>query len=224
MKLADLPFPITADELILPRGKTVDDLDWYWRLNDIDRLASSHDYHWPYPGHWGRPPGRAVGVGGACPTGETGGLCLARTLGGAQSGGRPLAGSAVLVCGVADPILGDEPAKVRVARAWVAAQVSWRRLILSSANLSYANLSYANLNSANLSYANLYSANLSYANLYSANLNSANLYSADLRIANLRYADLRYADLSYADLRYARANSSTAWPAGFTVPSTVVQS
>ena len=160
MLLSELPFPIAEDELILPKGKVASDFDWFWRINDIDRLASSHDYHWPYPGHWAKPPGRAiVGDGDACPSDETGGLCLARTLGGAQSGGRPLAGSAVLVCGVADPILGDQPAKVRVARAWVAAQVSWRRLILSYANLSYA-----------------------------------------------------------------RANSSTAWPAGFTVPSTVVQS
>ena len=57
--------------------------------------------------------------------------------------------------------------------------------------LSYANLTDANLTNANLTNANLTNANLSYANLTNANLSYANLTGADLTGANLTNADLR---------------------------------
>jgi uncharacterized protein YjbI with pentapeptide repeats len=74
---------------------------------------------------------------------------------------------------------------------------------LSNADLSNANLRFADLSNANLRYANLRFANLSDADLSDANLSDADLSDADLSGADLRRADLSDADLSGADLRRA---------------------
>ena len=97
---------------------------------------------------------------------------------------------------------------LKLHRKWLFDEKGGKRLDLSYADLSYANLrdanlSYADLRDADLSYADLRGANLRGANLRDANLSYADLRDADLSYADLRGANLRGADLSYADLSYA---------------------
>jgi len=71
---------------------------------------------------------------------------------------------------------------------------------LSGADLKWADLRKANLRGADLSGANLREADLSWANLREASLSAADLSGANLRWASLSGADLSGANFSKADL------------------------
>ena len=86
---------------------------------------------------------------------------------------------------------------------------------LIEANLSGADLSGTDLIEANLSGANLRGANLARACLRGANLKGANLEGAYLRGADLQEANLTGANLEGANLEGAKANEDTTWPEGF---------
>ena len=183
----------------------------------------------------------------ACPQFPGDGLCVAKTLTGASSGGHPVGASAMLLVEFDDAdVLAETAHKVLASRLTVTdlvdpvrllewagavganlsganlgwANLGWANLRganLSGANLSGANLSGANLSGANLRGANLRGANLRGANLYGANLYGANLYGANLRGANLRGANLRGANLRGANLTVATGNRNTILPDGWTV-------
>ncbi len=160
-----------------------------------------------------------------CPSVEGDGLCVARTIQGAQSGGSPFE-VMVLVAYQQDDILGHEnnESKVRVRSLRVLDPIidvhRWLRRYgagadLSRADLSGADLSRANLSRADLSGANLSGANLSGANLSGADLSRANLSGAYLSGANLSGANLSGAYLSRANLSGVLHDEFTRWPAGF---------
>jgi uncharacterized protein YjbI with pentapeptide repeats len=156
-----------------------------------------------------------------CPNHPGDGLCAARTLTGARSGGARIGTSVGLLVGyLPADVLAATVDKVRVSRLWVAPEPfdPVRMLICHDADLRGAVLSYAVLRDAVLRDADLRGAVLSYADLRDAVLRDADLRGADLRgavlrgavlrdavlrDAVLRGADLRGADLSYADLRGA---------------------
>ena len=150
-----------------------------------------------------------------CPRHPGDGLCVARTLSGAQSGGARVGSCVMLLVGfTSDDVLAESPGKLRVARLWVHPDPLDPVQILCTpgANLYGANLYGANLYRANLSGANLSGADLSGANLYGADLSGANLYRADLS-----GADLYGADLSGANLYRARGDQYTTLPDGWKV-------
>jgi hypothetical protein len=219
-----------------------------WRVCHRD-LRSRNGYRWPWPGGRATDPRKGVdrrkttAPHNACPSDTLGGVCIAKTFGGAASGGIP-AGTILVTAHHPKDVLGEDPDKLRVKRALVLDVVDLVSALggadLGGANLRYADLRYANLGGAdlgganlgcadlgyadlggaNLRYADLGGANLGYADLRCANLGCADLRCADLGGADLRYADLggadlRYADLRCADLRYADATQLTLWPAGF---------
>lgn len=86
-----------------------------------------------------------------CPRAPGDGLCVARTLAGAQSGGLRLGAAVMLLVGfTAADILADTRDKVRVARLWVHPDPvdPLHAIIGPGANLSGANLDGANLSGA----------------------------------------------------------------------------
>ena len=91
---------------------------------------------------------------------------------------------------------------------WREDKYTGRRLDLSGANLSRADLSKANLSNAYLAKANLTKANLSNAYLTEANLWRANLSKAYLSEANLSWANLFEANLSRANLTSANLSEA----------------
>ena len=196
---------------------------WGFRLNAPD-LMSVHDYRWPFPGNWATAPGPFTKTDDPCPPEVGDGICIAKTLGGAQSGGRCISSSSgLLLAYVQGDVLAESSHKLRVKRAWVAEifdpvqAVVLSRADLSEADLSRANLYGADLSRANLSGANLTGANLSGANLSEADLSRADLYGAVLSRANLSEADLSGANLSRANLSGAdlsRANLYGAYLSG----------
>jgi uncharacterized protein YjbI with pentapeptide repeats len=183
-------------------------------------LQSRVSGYWPSRG-WVQAGGEP---GGACPTCNGDGACIARTMYGAASGGHSLA-HGVLIVGWRDAdVLGADEHKLRVRRAYVLGAVTFHDALSAfGANLHGANLYMANLRGANLYRANLHRANLHGADLHGAdlcgaalcgaalrgadlhraNLHRANLRGADLRGANLHRANLHGADLYGADLRRA---------------------
>ncbi len=233
-------------DILFPDNMTPDetaDLRWGFRLNSLD-FTSHGEYRWPFPGHWAEASGPFTQLPSACPSAEGDGICIAKTISGAQSGsGRFGKSTGLLVAYLPADLLAEETDKLRVKRAWVAdvfdpvRALTLSRADLSGANLSGAYLSGADLYGADLSGANLSGANLSRANLYGADLSGANLSRANLSRANLSGAYLSGADLSRADLSGAnlsganlsRANLSganlsrasydqlTLWPEGFDV-------
>ena len=147
---------------------------WGFRLNAPD-LMSVHDYRWPFPGNWATAPGPFTKTDDPCPPEVGDGICIAKTLGGAQSGGRRIGSSSgLLLAYVQADVLAESSDKLRVKRAWVAEIFDpVQAVVLSGAYLSGANLSGANLSEANLYGANLYEANLYEAYLYGAYLSGA---------------------------------------------------
>ena len=112
-----------------------------------------------------------------CPRHPGDGLCVARTLSGAQSGGARVGSCVMLLVGfTSDDVLAESPGKLRVARLWVHPDPLDPVQILCTPG-------------ANLSGANLYGANLYRANLSGANLSGADLYGADLSGADLSGAN-----------------------------------
>ena len=148
---------------------------------------------------------------GPCPSREGDGLCVAKTVRGACSGGQSAA-SAVGLLVEYSGVLGEDDDKVRVRSLTVTGVFDPLHLIclglcpnLRGANLGDAYLGGANLRDANLRGANLRGANLRFADLRGANLRDADLGGANLRFANLGSAYLggaylRFADLGGADL------------------------
>jgi PPE-repeat protein len=199
-----------------------------WRTCHRD-LRSRDGYRWPWPGGWATDTRKGVDLKkttaphNACPSDTLGGVCIAKTFGGAASGGIP-AGTILVTAHFPKDVLGEESDKLRVKRALVLDVVdlvsALRGAYLGGANLGGANLGGANLGGANLGDANLRGANLGDANLGGANLGDANLGGAYLGDANLRGAylggaNLRGAYLGGANLRGAKYSQGTLWPAGF---------
>ena len=150
-----------------------------------------------------------------CPRHPGDGLCVARTLSGAQSGGARVGSSVMLLVGfTADDVLAESPDKLRVARLWVHPDPLDPVRILCTPG---ANLRGANLYGADLRGANLRGADISGANLRGANLRGADLRRANLRGADLRGADLRGANLYGANLRGAGGDRFTILPDGWKV-------
>jgi uncharacterized protein YjbI with pentapeptide repeats len=127
-----------------------------------------------------------------CPKHPGDGLCAARTLTGARSGGARIGTSVGLLVGyLPADVLAATVDKVRVSRLWVAPEPfdPVRMLICHDADLRGAVLSYAVLRDAVLRDADLRGAVLSYADLRDAVLRDADLRGADLRGADLRGAE-----------------------------------
>jgi hypothetical protein len=202
--------------------------------------TTHNGYRWPLP-----MPGQRIRVEAThptkhndpCPQHEGDGLCVALTAAAASSGGIGLTSCIGLLLEYDDADIlaaDDENLRVRavdvvgifdvlaVIRSGLAKDLAGANL--DRAYLAGANLYGADLGRANLDWAYLTAADLDGANLTGANLYGANLYGADLTGANLTGANLYGADLGRANLDGATANAATRWPAGFTVPDSVVQS
>jgi hypothetical protein len=190
------------------------DLTWGYKLVGTDLSTDDHQggRHRYRLGEWhyADPQGREFTTG-ACPTFPGDGLCVARNLSGASSGGMRLGSSVMLLVGYApDDVLADSGDKIRVRRLFVHPDPidPVRAIVGPNANLVGANLGGANLGGAylvgaNLRNANLVGANLGGANLVGANLVGAHLVGANLRNANLVGANLGGAYLVGANLRNA---------------------
>ena len=201
-----------------------DGLTLGWRSTRPD-LRSRDGFQWAWPGGTTTAPddGRDLTYDHpheACPSSRLGGLCLAKTWAGAQSGGIP-AHVGLVVAYRSDDGLGEDDDKLRVRGAVTLDVVDVVRVLrrhgagadlyraylsgadLSGANLTGARLSRANLFGADLSGAYLSGADLSMAELSGARLSMANLYGANLSMANLSGARLSRADLTGARLSRA---------------------
>ena len=177
---------------------------------------------------WNDAPGPIIATHtGGCPSAPGDGLSVALTVPAAQSGGRRLSNSVMLLVGyLPDDVVGTDGSKVRVRRLYVHPDpidplqlVLWAIAAddLGGADLGGAYLRGADLGGANLGGANLGDANLGGANLRGANLGDANLGGANLGGANLRGANLGDANLGGANLRGAYGNERTTLPAGHRV-------
>ncbi len=179
-------------------------------LRTYDRGGGKGRFRWPWPG--GTVTDEKTKVNGEpCPTGKTGGFCVAKTLAGAASGGYGHTTILLLAYRIAD-VAGEDMDKRRVYHCLVtdviagqdayrkAARADLGRADLWGANLEGADLGGADLGRADLGRANLEGANLEGADLGRADLGRANLGGANLEGANLWGADLWRADLGGADL------------------------
>ena len=173
-----------------------------WKLVSV-ALTSYQGFQWPLSGRVvADPDGSLFMMGDPCPAFPGDGLCLAKNVRGAQSGGLPLGRAVgVDVTYLPEHVLGESTDKLRVSECTVVGTFDpLKRFVVPGANLSGANLSGADLRGAYLYGADLEGANLSGANLYGANLRGANLHGADLHGADLRSANLHGADLHGANL------------------------
>ena len=128
----------------------------------------------------------------ACPLFPGDGLCVAKTLTGASSGGHRVGASAMLLVEFdAADVLAETDDKVLVSRLVVTELVDPVRL-------------------------------LEWAAATGANLHGANLRWADLTGADLHGANLRWADLHRANLYGAVGDASTVPPDGWTVTDGLV--
>ena len=124
---------------------TPKDLLWAWRVVNPD-FTSSRGFRWPFPGGWAEASAPDPANTGACPEREGDGICLARTWVGAASGGTPA--RTILICGYRpEDVLGAEPDKIRVRRAYVLEVLSAETLLR---NATGADLSRASLYGADL--------------------------------------------------------------------------
>ena len=168
----------------------------------------------------------------ACPQFPGDGLCVAKTLTGASSGGHRVGASAMLLVAFNDAdVLAETDDKVLVSRLTVTELVDPVRLLewaaasnadlyranLGGANLRWADLTVADLGGADLGGADLRGANLTWAAASNADLYRANLGGANLGGADLRGANLRGANLTGANLGGATGNRNTILPDGWTV-------
>ncbi len=192
-----------------PTAKQLDCMETGFKFVGLD-LCTHHPQAGRYRYHldaWNEAPGPILDHKGECPTAPGDGLCVALTVPAAQSGGRRLGNSVMLLVGyLPDDVVGTDGYKVRVRRLYVHPDpIDPVQLVLwaiSADDLGGANLGGANLGGANLGGANLGGANLRGANLRDANLGGANLGGANLRDANLG-ATLGGANLGGANLRGA---------------------
>ena len=181
-----------------------DGLTLGWRSTRPD-LRSRDGFQWAWPGGTTTAPddGRDLTYDHpheACPSSRLGGLCLAKTWAGAQSGGIP-AHVGLVVAYRSDDGLGEDDNKLRVRGAVTLDVVDVVRVLRrhgAGANLYGADLTGADLTRADLSGAYLSRADVSGADLSGADLSGADLSMADLSGANLYRADLDGADLDGA--------------------------
>ncbi len=176
---------------------------------------------------WNEAPGPILDHKGECPTAPGDGLCVALTVPAAQSGGRRLSNSVMLLVGyLPDDVVGTDGSKVRVRRLYVHPDpIDPVQLVLwaiAADDLGGADLGGADLRGAYLRGANLGGADLGGADLGGADLRDANLRGADLRGAYLGGAYLGGANLGDANLRgaYLRGATGNEWtrlPAGYRV-------
>ena len=110
-------------DILFPDNMTPDetaDLRWGFRLNSLD-FTSHGEYRWPFPGHWAEASGPFTQLPSVCPSAEGDGICIAKTISGAQSGsGRFGKSTGLLVAYLPADLLAEETDKLRVKRAWVA--------------------------------------------------------------------------------------------------------
>ncbi len=138
-------------------------------LTTNDHLGGRYQY---VVGEWHKAP-NPTEHNDPCPSAPGDGLCVAKNLLGAQSGGNGLGKSMGLVVGYrAKDVLASSVAKLRVRKLFVSSTFDPMKVIIAPG-----------------------------ANLEGANLRGADLEGADLEGANLRGADLRGADLWGANLR-----------------------
>ena len=130
---------------------------------------------------WNEAPGPILDHKGECPTAPGDGLCVALTVPAAQSGGRRLSNSVMLLVGyLPDDVVGTDGSKVRVRRLYVHPDpIDPVQLVLWA--IAADDLGGADLRDANLRGADLRGAYLGGAYLGGANLGDANLRGAYLR-------------------------------------------
>ena len=217
-----------------PTTKQLDRMETGFKFVGLD-LCTHHPQAGRYRYHldaWNEAPGPILDHKGECPTAPGDGLCVALTVPAAQSGGRRLSNSVMLLVGyLPDDVVGTDGSKVRVRRLYVHPDpidpvqlVLWAIAAddLGGADLGGADLRGAYLRGANLGGADLGGADLGGADLGGADLRDANLRGADLRGAYLGGAylggaNLRGANLRGAYLRGATGNEWTRLPAGYRV-------
>ena len=189
-----------VDSITLPDDYSGETLELGWRRVNPD-LRSRDGFRWPWPGQW-------TDIVEADTSDEecASGLHVAVGWVGASSTG-PVH-TALLVAYRPADVAHRGYDKVRVRQALTLDVIDPPAMIrarhFTRANLTGVDLTRANLTRANLTRADLTRANLSGADLYGANLTGA--------------------DLSGVNLTGAEADEHTVWPAGFSVPATVVAS
>ena len=125
-----------------------------------DFTTRGHTFTWPFPGGELRCDPDSVNTDnkGPCPSGEGDGLCLAKTVRGACSGGQPMS-TAVGLRVEYDPadVLGEDNDKLRVSACRVTGVFDPMHLLRTNAHVPVlgADLEGANLRGANLRGANL---------------------------------------------------------------------
>ena len=212
-----------------PTTKQLDRMETGFKFVGLD-LCTHHPQAGRYRYHldaWNEAPGPILDHKGECPTAPGDGLCVALTVPAAQSGGRRLSNSVMLLVGyLPDDVVGTDGSKVRVRRLYVHPDpidpvqlVLWAIAAddLGGADLGGADLRGAYLRGANLGGADLGGADLGGADLRDANLRGADLRGAYLGGAYLGGANLRDANLRGAYLRGATGNEWTRLPAGYRV-------
>jgi hypothetical protein len=190
---------------------TPEGLQWGYKLVAADLATDDHQGgRFRYRlGEWHEAAAPTV-HDNPCPRTPGDGLCVARTLSGAQSGGLQLSAAVMLVVGFAEAdVLAETVDKVRVRRLWVHPDPVDPVQVLCTPG--------ADLGGAYLRGADLGGADLGGADLRGANLGSANLGSADLRGADLGGADLGGANLGGANLGGAIGDKWTTLSDGWMV-------
>jgi len=194
-----------VDSITLPDDYSGETLELGWRRVAPD-LRSRDGFRWPWPGQWTEVVDADTSDEDCAP-----GLHVAVGWAGASSTG-PVH-TALLVAYRPADVAHRGYDKVRVRQALTLDVIDPPAMIRAR-----------HFTGANLTRANLTRADLTRANLTAADLTGANLTRADLSGADLSGADLTGADLYGADLYGAEADEHTVWPAGFSVPATVVAS
>ena len=207
-----------------PTAKQLDRMETGFKFVGLD-LCTHHPEAGRYRYQldaWNEATGPILDHKGECPAAPGDGLSVALTVPAAQSGGRRLGNSVMLLVGyLPDDVVGTDGSKVRVRRLYVHPDpIDPVQLVLwaiAADDLGGADLGGADLRGAYLRGANLGGADLGGADLGGADLRDANLRGADLRGAYLRGANLGGADLRGAYLRGATGNEWTRLPAGYRV-------
>jgi len=193
---------------------------WGWKITLPDLRTYKHydfdtRFRWPFPGGTVTDD-KTVVDGEPCPTGATGGFCIALTLEGAASGGYGHATILLLAYRLAD-VAGEDArkGKRRVSHCMVVDVVSGRSAyrLAAGANLAGADLTGANLTGADLTRAYLTGAYLAGANLTRANLTDVYLTRAYLARAYLTGADLTGVKVRKSQLTTVQLAQFTGVPA-----------
>ena len=153
-------------------------------------LRSRNGFRWAFPGQWTEAAGPILDHEGACPNDEGDGICIARTLSGAGSGGIP-GGTYLLVAYSPTDVLGEDANKVRVKRALTLDVFTFAAFIGPGADLRDANLYGVDLGGANLRGADLWGANLGGADLRGAIADERTVVPSGWVVANGRIEKAR---------------------------------